>query len=115
MFADEIGDVLLVVGGIRLGGGRPWSACTTPHPTPPQISYEKAFKLKLSGNEVYYTARSLLLILKHSCSKFHCQKGFNLIVCSYKIVGGLRLGGGRPWSACTTPHPTPPQIPYRNT
>ena len=40
---------------------------------------------KLSGNEVYDTACYLLSILKHSCSKPHCQKRFNLIPCSYKI------------------------------
>ena len=49
------------------------------------ISYEKAFTLKLSGNEVYYTACSLLVISKKSSSKLHCQKGFNFILFSYKI------------------------------
>ena len=39
----------------------------------------------LSGNEVYYTACSLLVMLKNSCSKRHCQKG-NLNPFSYKIV-----------------------------
>ena len=38
------------------------------------VLHEKEFKLKLSGNEVYYTACSLLAILKNSCSKRHCQK-----------------------------------------
>jgi hypothetical protein len=27
-----------------------------------------------SGNEVYYTACSLLVISKNSCSKLHCEK-----------------------------------------
>ena len=35
--------------------------------------YEKAFELKLSGDEVYYAACSLLAILKNWCSKLHCQ------------------------------------------
>ena len=38
------------------------------------ISYEKAFKLKFSGNEVHYTACSLLVTLENSFSKLHCQK-----------------------------------------
>ena len=43
-------------------------------------------KSKLSGDEVYYTACSLLVIPKHSCSKLHCQKAFEIIPFSYKIV-----------------------------
>ena len=38
------------------------------------------------GNKVDYTACSLLAILKHLCSKLHCQKGFNLVLFSYNIV-----------------------------
>jgi len=38
------------------------------------ISYEKEINLKLSANEVYYTAYSLRVILKNSCSKIHCRK-----------------------------------------
>ena len=38
----------------------------------------------LSGNEVYYTACFLLVILNNSYSKPHCQKGFNLNPFSYK-------------------------------
>jgi len=41
------------------------------------ILYEKLFNLKLSGNEVYYTAWSLLVMLKNSCSKLRCQKVLN--------------------------------------
>jgi len=37
--------------------------------------YEKGFKLKPFWYEVYYTACSLLVILKKMCSKLHCQKG----------------------------------------
>ena len=38
------------------------------------ISYEKGIKLKLSGNEVYYTAWSSPVILKNLCSKLRCQR-----------------------------------------
>ena len=41
---------------------------------PGLILHENKIKLKLSGNEVYYTARSLLVILENSCGKLHCQK-----------------------------------------
>ena len=33
---------------------------------------EKSFNLKLSGDKVHYTSWSLLVIVKHSCSKLHC-------------------------------------------
>ena len=33
--------------------------------------------LKLSGDEVYYTAWYFSLTVKHSCSRFHCQKVLN--------------------------------------
>ena len=49
------------------------------------ILYEKIFSLKTSGNEVYYTASSLSVILKNSCSKLHSQKLFKLKLFSYKI------------------------------
>jgi hypothetical protein len=39
----------------------------------------------LSGDEVYYAAYSLPLILKHLSNELHCQKGSNLILFSYKI------------------------------
>ena len=53
----------------------------------------KSFSIsKTSGNEVYYTASSLLVILKNSCSKLHCQKFFKLKSFSYQILG---LGSGR--------------------
>jgi len=42
-----------------------------------RILYEKGIKLKLYGNEVYYTACSLLVILKNSC--------FNLNPFSYRV------------------------------
>ena len=39
-----------------------------------RILYEKTIKSKLSGNEVYYRAYSLLVTLKNSCCKIHYQK-----------------------------------------
>ena len=48
--------------------------------------YKKAFKSKLSGNEVYYTAYSLPVILKKLCSKLDCQNGVNLIPFPYEIT-----------------------------
>jgi len=44
----------------------------------------KGFESKISGNEVYYTACSLLVILKNSYSKRCCQKVSNLHAFSYK-------------------------------
>ena len=49
-----------------------------------QVLYEKGIKLNLSGNEVYYTVRSLLIILKNLCSEVHCQKK-KLIFFSCKV------------------------------
>ena len=34
----------------------------------------KEFWFKKSGNEVYYTAWCMCVIIKHSCSELHCQK-----------------------------------------
>ena len=48
----------------------------------------------LSGNEVYYTACSLLVTLKNSCSKLHCDQGLNSIIFSYKIDRGLERPPG---------------------
>jgi hypothetical protein len=46
-----------------------------PNRAPPSaILYEKGIKLKLSDNEVHYTACYLLVILKYSSGKFHCLK-----------------------------------------
>ena len=42
--------------------------------------------VNLSGNEVYHTACSLLVIFKNSCSELHCQKGFDLTLFSCKIL-----------------------------
>ena len=36
--------------------------------------HQKGIELKLSGSEVYYTACSLLVTLKNSCSEVHCQR-----------------------------------------
>jgi len=62
------------------------------HPVfiPDKILYEKQIKSKISGNEVYYAACFLLVILKNSCSKLHSQTGFNVILFSYQIAGDKR-------------------------
>ena len=53
----------------------------------------------LSGHEAYYTACSLLVISKNSCSRFHCQKGFNSILFPYQIGVWLEVwdAGCRDW------------------
>ena len=38
----------------------------------------------LSGNEVYYTNHLILLVKNMLCSEHHCQKGFNLILFSFR-------------------------------
>jgi hypothetical protein len=50
------------------------------------LLYEKGIQSKLSGNEVYYTACSLPMILTNSCSKLHRKKGFNLVPFSYELL-----------------------------
>ena len=42
---------------------------------------QRGLNSNLSGNEVYYTACSLSVILKNWCSEVHCQKGFNSNQC----------------------------------
>ena len=60
-------------------------------------SYRKRVSIEnLSGNEVYYTAWSLLVILKHLCSKIHYQKRFKLKPFFFKIMvqgSGFRVQG----------------------
>jgi hypothetical protein len=57
-----------------------------------QILYEKLFNIKTSGNEVYNTASSLLVLFKNSCSELHYQKFFKLKGFSYKIGRARRSG-----------------------
>ena len=47
-----------------------------------------------SGNEVYYTAFFLLVILKNSCSKLYCREGSNLILFSHIRYGEYGVYGG---------------------
>ena len=69
---------------------------------------EKEFKLKLPCDKVYYTACSSPVMLKNSCSKLHCQKGFDLIAFSYKYRpcsgGGLKVARV---TSLDPPNPTP--------
>ena len=45
---------------------------------------KRELNYRLSGNEGY-NANSLILLVKNMlCSKPHCQKGFNVIIFSYK-------------------------------
>ena len=50
------------------------------------ILHEKGIIFQKSYNQVYYTACSLLVLSKNSCSKLHYQKGFKLIPFSYEIT-----------------------------
>ena len=43
-------------------------------PLMPRILYEKAFRLKLSGNEGYYTNALMLHVKNMLCSKLRYQK-----------------------------------------
>jgi hypothetical protein len=42
--------------------------------------------LNLSGNELYYTASSLLVMLKNSNSELHCRRDLNLILFDLRTV-----------------------------
>jgi hypothetical protein len=49
----------------------------------------------LSGDDVYFTAYSLLVISNNSCCKLHYQKGLNLILLSYvRALANLLLVHG---------------------
>ena len=53
------------------------------------ILMKREFNQKKTGNEVYYTARSLLVMFNNLCSELHRQKDFDLIIFAYKIVACL--------------------------
>ena len=59
-------------------------------PSPPQAwdgsHIKRGLNQNLSGNEVNYTACSLLVTLNNLCSKLHRQNFFDLIPLSCKIV-----------------------------
>jgi len=63
----------------------------------PESYVKKDLNLNLSGNRIYCTACFFLVISKNSCSKLHGQRGFNLIIFSYRTwlvngaVAGLRV------------------------
>ena len=54
------------------------------------ILYETTFNLKLSGNEVYCMNAVRLQVKNMLCGKLHCQKGSNLTLFAYKILGDRR-------------------------
>ena len=71
---------------------------------------------KLSSNEVYYAAWSLLAILKISCSNLHRQKvlngkSFHIRSCFFRTCLGRAFGGNRMWRtldlACVCDMPRP--------
>ena len=49
----------------------------------------------LSGNRDYYTAGSLLVVLKKSCSQLDCQQGFKSILFSYEVSLSAGRRGAR--------------------
>ena len=49
-----------------------------------KIHMKREFNPKLSGNEVYYTNYSTLLVKNMLCSKLNCHKGFHFILISVK-------------------------------
>ena len=53
--------------------------------SPSKFYMKRELNQNLSGNDVYYAACSLV-ILRNSLSKLHCQKGFDLIPLSCKIM-----------------------------
>ena len=71
------------------------------------IGKEFHFK-KLYRNEVYYTARSLSEIVKHSCSKLHCQKVLNRNCLPIK-------SGSKRWSHRRTNTTRPRRTPLHST
>jgi hypothetical protein len=51
-----------------------------------QRLYQKELNRNPSGNEIHYTNSLMLLVNNMLCSKLHCQRGFNSILISLKIV-----------------------------
>jgi hypothetical protein len=49
------------------------------------LTWKRRLNQNLFGDEVYYTASSLIVILQNSCGELHCQKGFDLILFANKI------------------------------
>ena len=69
------------------------------------ILYEKACRLKLSGNEVHFTVCALLEISKNPCSKLHCQN-----ISMYKTCARSLLPSAIPRYALASRSPPPPSI-----
>ena len=55
------------------------------------ILCEKTSNLKISGNEVYYTMLSILLVKIMLCSKLHCQIFFHCKPGHIKSLAGMRF------------------------
>jgi len=56
------------------------------------ILNEKAFRLRLAGNEVYKMNSLIFLVKIMLCSKLHCQDVFKLTLLSYKDSDSLARG-----------------------
>ena len=54
-----------------------------------QFDIKKELNQDLSGNDVYYSASSLLVTLENSWSKLHRQKGFNSIPFQHENCVGV--------------------------
>ena len=74
-----------------------------------RFSKEEHSNQNLSGSEVYHMNSLISLIKNTLFSKLHCQKGFDLIPFSYKMVGA----GGRcralPAGRCGVPRQSQPR------
>ena len=57
----------------------------SPRDSMPRFHVKRELSQNISINEVYDAACSLLVTIKNSCSRLHCQKGSNLIPFSCKI------------------------------
>ena len=81
----------------QLWGGTRWStwAYGLRWPTIQRFHMKRELNQNLSGNEVYYAVCSRLCKSKDSFSKLHCQKGFHLILFSYKIQNRENAPRGR--------------------
>ena len=57
----------------------------------PHCYMKRELNLKLSCNELDHTNPLILQVTNMQCGKLHCQKGFNLIIFSYKTVHSTPL------------------------
>ena len=65
---------------------------------------KRQLKSNLSGNEVYYTSCSLVVILKNSCSKLDRQKVLIQFPLHIRFGGGALVGRSLQQQECHCPH-----------